>query len=75
MSSRNIPIIIATDGTKSNQKSGGGWVITLSKGKMLAHGANPELGSMANMHSHRSEVYTMLSVFVVLSEYSKYFSL
>ena len=44
-------------------------------GEIIAHGSNPNLGSMENMHSHRSEAYAVLSVFVFLSEYSKYFSL
>ena len=46
------PINITTDGTKSSMKSGGGWIITSSAGKILTHGANPDLGSMKNMHSH-----------------------
>ena len=68
-------IIIATDGTKSNQKSDGGRMITSSNGIILAHGSNPDFGSIVNMRSHRSEAYAVLSVFVFLSEYSKYFSL
>ena len=71
----DTPIIIATDGNKSNQKSGGEWVITSSKGKILAHAANLDLGSMANIHSRHSEEYAVLSVFVFLLEHSKYFSL
>ena len=30
---------------------------------------------MANMHSHRSEAYVILSILLLLSEYSKYFKL
>ena len=37
-------------------------------GKIIAHGANPDLGSMKQIHSHRSEEYAVLSVFVFLSE-------
>ena len=69
------PISIATYSTKSRKQSGGGWVITSSTGKIVAHGANPDLGSMENMHSHRSEAYAILSVLVFLFEYSNYFSL
>ena len=60
---------------KSRIQSGGGWVITSSVGKIVAHGSNPDLGSMESMHSNRSEAYAVLSVFIFLSEYSKYFSL
>ena len=69
------PINIANDGTKSSMKSGGGWIITSSAGKILAHGANPDLGSMENMHSHCSEAYAVLSAFLFIAQYSKYFSL
>ena len=63
----------AIDGTKSRMQSGGGWVITSIARKVVAHGANPDLGSMESMHSHRSEAYDVLSVFVFLSKNSKYF--
>ena len=43
--------------------------------KIVAHGANPDLGSMENMHSHRLEAYAVLFVFVFLSEYANYFGL
>ena len=69
------PLIIATDGTKSRKQSGGGWIITTIAGKIAAHGANPDLGSMGNIHSHRSEAYAILSVLLFLSEYAKYFRL
>ena len=69
------PISIATDGIKSRLKSGGGWIITSTVGKIIVHEENPDLGSMKHMNSYRSEAYAVLSVFVFLSEYSKYFSL
>ena len=68
-------VSITTDGTKSRLQSGDGWVITSSVGKIVAHGENPDLDSMDNIHFNRSEEYDVLSVFFFLSEYSKYFSL
>ena len=47
----------------------------LINGGNLAHGANPDLGSMENMHSHRSEAYIVLSAFIFIVVYFKYFSL
>ena len=47
----------------------------LISGKILARGANPDLVSMENMHSHRSAAYAVLSAFLFIAEYSKYFSL
>jgi len=44
-------------------------------GKILAHGANPDLGSMENIHSHRYEAYVVLSAFLFIAEYSKNSSL
>ena len=56
-------------------QSSGGWVIASILGEIVAHGINTDLGSMKHIHSHRSEACAVLSVFVFLSEYSKYFSL
>ena len=42
-------MIIEIDGTKWNKSSGGGWTASSSKGKLLAHSTNPDLGSTENM--------------------------
>ena len=72
----NDPTVLQqlTNRTKSSLKSGGGCIITSLVGNMLAHGANPDLGSIENIHSHRYKSYAILSVFLFISEYSKYFS-
>ena len=44
----------------------------LISGKILARGANPDLVSMENMHSHRYAAYAVLSAFLFIAEYFKY---
>ena len=60
------PIILTTDGTKSSNKSGGGWIVSSDKGKILAHGANLDFVSQSNMHSHRLEAHIVLSILLFL---------
>ena len=68
-------IFIATDGSESNTHSGGSWVLSIPHGQLLAHGSNPDYGSMNKMHSHRSEAYAMLSVVLFLKKYSNFYSI
>ena len=68
-------ILIATDGSNSENKCGGSWVISSANGNLLAHGANPYFECIQNMYLHRSEAYAILRVLLFLHKYSKYFSL
>ena len=61
------PIFIATEGSKSETKSGGALVISTPHVKLLAHGSNPDYSSMDNVHFYRSEAYAMLSIFIFLN--------
>ena len=66
-------VIIATDGEKGKRKSGGGWVIVLNNGQLLATGFNPNFGQSNKTTSNRSEVYVALSATAFLHHYSNCF--
>ena len=62
-------IFLAMDGSKTDKKTGGTFVLFTPNGQLLAHGSNPDYNSMDNMYSHRLEAYTMLSALIFLQEY------
>ena len=66
-------LIIASDGSKSKTVSGGAWIIADMLGHILISGTNPDFGHIDQIHSHRAEIYGVLSVFIFLQEYSKYY--
>ena len=68
-------IIIASDGSKSESKSGGAWIIADSSGSISVSGSNPDFGPINLMNSHRSEIYAVLSDLLFLHEYCRYFIL
>ena len=68
-------IIIASDGSKSDHKSGGAWIIADSSGTTSMSGSNPDFGPISSMNSHRSEIYAVLSALLFLYEYCRYFVL
>ena len=68
-------ISIASDGSKSESKSGGAWIIVDSSGSISASGSNPDFGPITSMNSHHSEIYAVLSALLFLHEYCRYFML
>ena len=68
-------LLIITDGSRTHNKSGGSWIITLSDGTKLVSGHNPEFGRHVNIKSYRSEIYSSLASFTFLEFYCDYFSL
>ena len=71
----NYDIIIASDGSKSDHKSGGAWIIADSSGTTSMLGSNPDFGPISSMNSHQSEIYAVLSTLLFLNEYCRYFML
>ena len=67
--------IIASDGSKSKSTSGGAWLIANMKGESFIEGTNPDFGHISQIHSHRAEIYGVLSVFIFIKAYSNYFML
>ena len=37
-------LVIASDGSKTRTKSGGGWVIVTKNGTIIVRGSNPDFG-------------------------------
>ena len=70
---RKCDIIIANDGSKSESKLGGGWIIADSSGNIVTSGSNPDVGPITPMNSHRSEIYGVLSALLFLHEYFRFF--
>ena len=66
---------IASDGSKTRTKSGGGWVIATKDGTIIVRGSNPDYGQIENIHSYRSEVYASLASQLFLKTYAEYFKI
>ena len=68
-------LVIASDESKSKKVSGGSLIIADITGKTLVSRTNPDFGNIQQIHSHRANMYGVLSVFTFLNEYSKYYML
>ena len=68
-------LIIASDGSKSKSKSvpGGAWIIVDMLGKTFIVDNNHDFRHITQIHSHRAEIYGVLSVFIFIQKYSTYF--
>ena len=66
-------LLLATDGTRTDTISGGGWIISTTTGQLTAHGGTPIFGNKDSMHSHRSKIYATLAIFTFLDEYCNYY--
>ena len=66
-------IIITSDGSKSEEKSGGAWIIADLFGHTSLSGLNLDFGPITPINSHQSEIYGVLSVLLFLHEYCRYF--
>ena len=64
---------IASDGSKTRTKSGGGWTIATKERTIIVRGSNPDYGQIARIHSYRSEVYASLASQLFLKTYAEYF--
>ena len=66
-------LLIATDETKINAKSGGGYIDKRTTGNITTHERKPIIGNLQSIHSHISEIYDTLALFILLNEYCKYY--
>ena len=66
-------IIIASSGSKATTKSGAAWIFTNNKGNILIAGHNLDFGIITEIHSHRSEIFGLLSALIFLEEYCRYY--
>ena len=68
-------LLIASDGSTSSEKSGGGWIIADVEGRELLSGFNPDFGDITQINSHHAEIYGALSVFMFLHEYCIFYNM
>ena len=66
-------LLIASDGSKTKTKSGGGWAIVAKDETILIRGFNPDYGQIETMYSYRSEVYASLVSQLFLKTYAEDF--
>ena len=71
---RKSEVFIASDGGKRKRLSGGAWIIH-SSNMTLVEGYNPDFGNDSAIHSHRSEIYNILTALLFLDTYKKYYSI
>ena len=64
-------LIISSDGSKYKSVSRGAWIIADMMGKTFISDANPDFGNITQIHSHRAEIYGVLSVLIFIKEYSR----
>ena len=69
------PLLVASNGSKSSEKSGGGWIIADVEGRKLLSRFNLDFGDITQINSHRAEIYGALSVFVFLHEYCQFYTM
>ena len=70
-----VPIIIPSDGSKRDQRSGGGWSIALIDGTRVVSGFNPNFGQIKAIHSYRAEIYAFIAAVLFVHLYSKHHSI
>ena len=66
-------LLIASDGSKTRTKSGGGWVIATKDGTIIIRASNTDFGQLERIHSYHSKVYTNLASQLFIKTYEKYF--
>ena len=68
-------LLITSDGSKSSEMSGEGWIIADVEGRELLYEFNPEFGDITQINSPRAEIYGSLLVFMFLNEYCKFYKM
>ena len=68
-------VLIASDGSKTRTKSGGGCVVATKDGTIIIREANPDFGQLGKMHSYRSKVYASLASQLLIKTYAEYFKI
>ena len=72
---QNRTLLISSDGSKSSEKSGEGWIIADVEGREILSGFNPDFGDITQINTHRAEIYGALSVSMFFHEYCKFYKM
>lgn len=65
--------LIVTDGSKSKKFLGWAWIVATETSTEIMTGFNPDFEMVDDIHSHRAETFGVLTIFLFLEEYCKYF--
>ena len=57
---------------RSHIKSGSGWIILDNEGQPIILDINPDFEIIEEIHSHRADIFAILSALVFISEYCKF---
>ena len=71
---QQTPLYTSTDGSRTNKKSGGSWIISLSDGIAIVSGWNPDYGQITTINSYHSEINASLASLTFLKCYCNYFN-
>ena len=70
---QQTPLYISTDGSRTNKKSGGSWIISIIDGTEIVSGWNPDFGKINTINSYHSEMYASLASLTFLECCCDYF--
>ena len=65
-------LLISTNGSRSNTKSGGNQITSLTDGAIIVSDWNLDFGQITNTYSYHSEIYASLASFTFLQCYCDY---
>ena len=68
-------LYISTDGSTTNRKSGGSWIVSLNDGTEIVSDWNPDFGQIGIINLYHSEIYASLASQSFLECYCNYFHL
>ena len=71
--SKQHPLIISSNVSKSERRSGGSWIIALECGTHIVQGYTPNFGQISAINSYRVEVYASLAATLFLHLYPGYY--
>lgn len=66
---KQSPFLIFIDGSRTNTKSGGSWIISLEGGTIITSGWKPGFDRTFDIHSYHSEIYASLACLFFLGYY------
>ena len=69
----NTPLIISSDGSKGERRSGESWIITWECGTHIVRGYNPNFGQNSAINSYWAGVYAFLATTLFLYLYYIYY--
>ena len=57
---------MVSDGSRNNLISVGAWITADTKGNSIIQETNPDFGTIKRIHSHKTEIFGVLSALIFL---------